>query len=71
MTAFFFFLNNFTNRINIQTVQEEVAGADVYVVLTVTLLVWAGVFFYLLFLDRKVKFLKEKIETYAATKIED
>lgn len=71
MSGVFVFLNNLTDTMNIQTVQEEAAGSDIYIVLAVTLLVWLGVFFYLLYLDRRVKFLQEKIETYLGAKAED
>lgn len=38
------------------------AGADIYVVLWITLIVWIGIFLYLIRLDRKLKKLKQKIE---------
>ncbi len=40
----------------------KTAGEDIYIVMTVTLLIWGGLFFYLLYLDRKVKTLSERIE---------
>ncbi len=40
----------------------KMAGADIYIVMAVTLIVWGGIFFYLLYLDRKVKYLKRKID---------
>lgn len=40
---------------------EKIAGADIYVVLTVTMIVWIGIFLYLLVLDRKLQSLKREI----------
>ncbi len=63
MSSFFTILNVFGNYFfNIQQ-QEEMAGSDIYVVLSVTLIIWFGIFFYLMYLDRKVNNLKTKIET--------
>ncbi len=36
--------------------------SDIYVVLIICLLIWGGIFFYLLHLDRALKKIKEKIE---------
>ncbi len=44
-----------------QTAQET-AGEDIYIVMIVTLLIWGGLFFYLLYLDRKVKAVSERIK---------
>jgi len=41
---------------------KETAGEDIYIVMIVTLLIWGGLFFYIFFLDRKVKALSERIE---------
>lgn len=41
---------------------KETAGEDIYIVMIVTLLIWGGLFFYLFYLDRKVKALSERIE---------
>ena len=43
-------------------VPEKVVGEDIYTVMTVTLIVWGGVFFYMLYLGQKVKSLKERVE---------
>lgn len=42
--------------------QEKVVGEDIYVVMIVTMIVWGGIFFYLMYLDRKVKNLEKRIE---------
>lgn len=42
---------------------EKMAGSDIYIVLIVTLIVWGGIFFYLMYLDSKLKRLKNKIDT--------
>jgi CcmD family protein len=36
--------------------------SDIYVVLIVCLLIWGGIFFYLLHLDRSLKKIKQKLE---------
>lgn len=46
---------------NLQSTSNS-AGADIYVVLWITLIVWIGIFLYLIRLDRKLKKLKQKIE---------
>ena len=35
---------------------------DIYVVLVICLLIWGGIFFYLLHLDQMLKKIKQKIE---------
>ena len=35
---------------------------DIYVVLTICVLIWGGIFFYLLHLDRLLKKVKQKID---------
>jgi CcmD family protein len=35
---------------------------DIYVVLVICLLIWGGIFFYLLHLDKMLKKIKQKIE---------
>lgn len=63
MTIFFTLLQFISGLVfTVQQQQEEMAGSDIYVVLTVTLIIWLGLFGYLMFLDSKVKTLKEKIE---------
>ena len=62
MNTFFTVLNIFNTQSTLIQQQEEMAGSDIYVVLSVTLIIWLGIFFYLMSLDRKVKNLKEKIE---------
>lgn len=42
--------------------QEKVVGEDIYIVMIVTMIVWGGIFFYLMYLDRKVKNLEKRIE---------
>ncbi len=37
-------------------------GEDIYIVMFVTLIVWGGVFFYLLYLDRKLKAIRERMK---------
>lgn len=46
-------------------VPEKVVGEDIYTVMTVTLIVWGGVFFYMLYLGQKVKSLKERVENHS------
>ena len=41
---------------------EEVVGEDVYIVMIVTLIIWLGVFFYMMFLGKEVRELKKQIE---------
>lgn len=53
----------------VDMVPQEVAGADIYIVMAVTLIVWGGIFFYLLYLDRKVKYLKKKIDIKSEAKM--
>ena len=36
--------------------------SDIYVVLVICLLIWGGIFFYLLHLDRSLKKIKQKVE---------
>lgn len=36
--------------------------SDIYIVLIICLLIWGGIFFYLLHLDRTLKKIKQKIE---------
>ena len=36
--------------------------SDIYVVLVICLLIWGGIFFYLLHLDRLLKKIKEKVD---------
>lgn len=48
---------------------QKVAGADIYIVMVVTLIVWGGIFFYLLYLDRKVKYLKKRIDIKSEVKM--
>ena len=36
--------------------------SDIYVVLVITLLIWGGIFFYLLHLDKLMKNLNQKID---------
>jgi CcmD family protein len=43
------------------TPQVKVVGEDIYIVMYVTLIIWLGVFFYLLYMDRKLKQIDKKI----------
>lgn len=47
-----------------QGAAQEMAGSNIYIVLIVTLIVWGGLFFYLMYLDRKLKHLKNKIDAF-------
>lgn len=47
-----------------QGAAEKMAGSDIYIVLIVTLIVWGGIFFYLMYLDSKLKSLKKKVDTF-------
>lgn len=56
---------------NIQTVMDtaqnstaagNAAGSDIYVVLWITLIVWIGIFFYLIHLDKKLRIIKQKLD---------
>ena len=40
---------------------EKIAGADIYIVLSVTMIVWIGIFLYLLVLDRKLQGLQKEV----------
>ncbi len=42
--------------------ETKEVGQNIYVVLAVTLIVWLGVFFFLLYLDRQLKQVKDKID---------
>lgn len=46
----------------VDMVPQEVAGADIYIVMAVTLIVWGGIFFYLLYLNGKLKTLRKKVD---------
>ncbi|RMF58340.1 MAG: hypothetical protein D6748_08985 [Calditrichaeota bacterium] len=46
-----------------QSMPEKKAGENIYIVLAVTVLIFGGVFFYLLYLDKKVNRLKKKVES--------
>lgn len=41
---------------------EQTSSSDIYVVLTITLIVWGGLFLYLVYLDRQIKKVKNRIE---------
>ena len=47
--------------------QEKIVGENIYIVMIVTLIVWLGIFFYLFYLDRKVKTLSERMESKQIT----
>ncbi|NOX36013.1 MAG: CcmD family protein [Calditrichaeota bacterium] len=42
--------------------ETKPVGQNIYVVLAVTLIVWLGVFFFLIYLDRQLKQVKQKVE---------
>lgn len=46
----------------LQTAPVKSVGENVYIVMSVTLIVWGGVFFYLLYLDRKLQSLRKRVE---------
>lgn len=41
---------------------DQTSASDIYVVLSITLIVWLGLFFYLVYLDRQVKKVKERVD---------
>jgi CcmD family protein len=43
------------------TPQVKVVGEDVYIVMYVTLIIWLGVFFYLFYMDQKLKQINKKV----------
>ncbi len=45
-----------------QNAPEKVAGSNVYIVMVVTLIVWFGVFFYLMYLSSKLKKIKQQLD---------
>jgi CcmD family protein len=47
-----------------QGATEKMTGSDIYIVLIVTLIVWGGIFFYLMYLDSKLKSIKKKVDTF-------
>jgi CcmD family protein len=50
------------DTVNNMQVMQKSAGSDIYIVLWITLIVWVGIFLYLVRLDRKLKKLKQNIE---------
>jgi len=58
------FFNILNDSTAVKGVPEQMAGSDIYIVLIVTLIVWGGIFFYLLYLDSKLKSIKKKVETF-------
>lgn len=45
-----------------QAASSDVAGSDIYVVMTVTLIIWIGIFLNMLLLDRKVKAVQRRLD---------
>ncbi len=45
-----------------QNAPEKVVGSNVYIVMIVTLIVWLGVFFYLMYLSSKLKKIKQQLD---------
>lgn len=58
------FFNILSDSTATKGVPEQMAGSDIYIVMIVTLIVWGGVFFYLFYLDSKLKAIKKKVETF-------
>ncbi len=50
------------STISAMPAQQSSTGGSIYVVMTVTLLIWGGVFFYLFYLDKKLNRVKRKME---------
>lgn len=46
---------------------ENTAGSDIFVVMMVTLIVWLGIFFYLVTVNNKLNHLKKQVEAKSAT----
>ncbi len=55
-------LNPDTTKVLIATSNNEV-GQNIYIVLIINLIIWAGIFFFLMSLDQKVKKLNERIQS--------
>ncbi len=55
-------LNPDTTKALIATANNEV-GQNIYVVLIINLIIWAGIFFFLFSLDQKVRKMSEKIQS--------
>ncbi len=62
MVSVFWMLSPLIDTTMTNTGSQNMAGSNIYIVLIITLLVWGGVLFYLIYLDRKLKFLKSKWE---------
>ncbi len=66
-TLFHAFLNPDTTKAMIAAGNNEI-GQNIYVVLVINLIIWAGIFFFLFTLDQKVKKLSEKMRTLTQKK---
>ncbi len=66
-TLFYAFLNPDTTKAMIAAGSNEI-GQNIYVVLVINLIIWAGIFFFLFTLDQKVKKLSEKMRTLTQKK---
>ena len=55
-------LNPDTTKALIATSNNEV-GQNIYIVLIINLIIWGGIFFFLMSLDQKVKKLNERIQS--------
>lgn len=51
-----------TTKALIATTNNEI-GQNIYIVLIINLIIWAGIFFFLLSLDQKIKRLNERIQS--------
>lgn len=55
------FFNILSDSTAAKGVPEQTAGSNIYIVMIVTLIVWVGIFFYLINIDSKLKYLRKKI----------
>ncbi len=55
-------LNPDTTKALIATANNEI-GQNIYIVLVINLIIWAGIFFFLLSLDQRIKKLNERIQS--------
>lgn len=56
------FFNILGDSTAVTGVPEEMAGSDIYIVMFVTLIVWVGIFFYLVNIDSKLKQIRNKMD---------
>ncbi len=60
-------LNPDTTKAMVASGSNEI-GQNIYVVLVINLIIWAGIFFFLFTLDQKVKKLSEKMRAFTNKK---